>query len=113
MKNKTDLIQIGLLSALLFFRKARSLKKPLSATHAHWPCAAGRSAVVSDTQPLCRRYDRTLAKSGGVSASATTLEIDQLSEVEIVATALKIVVNSGGLRFNFPVGTAFEIVTPN
>jgi hypothetical protein len=70
--------------------------------------------LINNTSLFAGDVLRTLENGAGVvRIGRGRLEVSQLSEVEIVSEKpLKIVLKSGRLDFNFPVGTLFEIVTP-
>jgi hypothetical protein len=70
--------------------------------------------LTSDTSVFEGDSIRTQKASGGVLTIARgRVEIGESSEVEVVRqNPLRIVVKSGTIAFNFPSGTALEIVTP-
>src|SRR5436190_4652988 len=115
MKNKTALLQLGLFLTLLACSESAFAKgTPIGDITLIGRVERAGQQLVNDTTLFEGDTIRTLAHSGGiVRIGRGRLDLDQSSEVEIVSEhPLKLIVKSGGLRFNFPVGTDFEIVTP-
>jgi len=115
MKIKTAVLQLGLFLAILCCSEgAFASGTPVGDIMLTGRVERAGQRLVNDTTLFEGDTIRTLDNSGSiVRIGRGRLEIDQQSEVEIVSEKpLKIVVKGGGVRFNFPVGTDFEIVTP-
>jgi hypothetical protein len=115
MKNKIALLQLGIfLTLLVCSENAFAKGTPIGDITLIGRVERLGQQLVNDTTLFEGDTIRTHANSGGiVRIGRGRLDLDPNSEVEIVSEQpLKIVVKSGGVRFNFPVGTDFEIVTP-
>jgi hypothetical protein len=115
MKNKTAILQLGLVLTLLVCSQSAFAKgTPIGDLMLIGRVERSGQNLISNTTLFEGDTIRTLANSGGVvRIGRGRLELDQNSEVEIVSQQpLKIVVKNGGMLFNFPVGTDFEIITP-
>ena len=115
MKNKTALLQLGFLFTLLICSESVFAKgTPVGDITLIGRVERAGQRLINDTTLFEGDTLRTLADSGGVvRIGRGRLDLEQNSEVEIVSEKpLKIVLKNGGLRFNFPVGTDFEIITP-
>jgi hypothetical protein len=115
MKNKTAILRLGLVLTLLLCSESAFAKgTPIGDLMLIGRVERSGQTLINNTTLFEGDTIRTLANSGGVvRIGRGRLELDENSEVEIVShQPLKIVVKSGGMLFNFPVGTDFEIVTP-
>jgi hypothetical protein len=115
MKNKTALLQLGLILTLLVSSEsAFATGTPVGDIQLIGRVERAGQQLVNDATLFEGDTIRTHAHSGGVvRIGRGRLDIDQNSEVEIISrNPLKLSVKSGSLHFNFPVGTDFEILTP-
>src|SRR5262245_26620589 len=112
MKNKTALLQLGLFLTLMVCSQSVFAKgTPVGDISLAGRVERSGQPLINDTTLFEGDIVKTLANSVGViRIGRGRLDLDQKTEVEIVSEKpLKVVVKSGSLRFNFPVGTDFEI----